>query len=196
MYSERSVKEWNASTCVSAITDAVKCEHERSIHLFIDSLLNEQDAAKAYRCSSGDMFNRGMCLNCHKSRCNTVGYDISKVRKARNVQMYTKTRASMPFRGVCSTDSSVCASFFLTHPDLENQTNDAEFLACLPVYHYQLKIHFSSKVKRSEMEPSLTVSLYGTKGDAENLELKLYVLDLKSFIKENCCTLTCILQVI
>lgn len=88
--------------CVSAITDAVKCEHERSIHLFIDSLLNEQDAAKAYRCGSGDMFNRGMCLNCHKNRCNTVGYDISKVRKARNVQMYTKTRASMPFRGVCA----------------------------------------------------------------------------------------------
>lgn len=46
------------------------------------------------------------------------------------------------------------------------------------------------------MEPSLTVSLYGTKGDAENLELKLYVLDLKSFIKENYCTLTCVVQVI
>lgn len=44
---------------------------------------------------------------------------------------------------------------------------------CLAVYHYQLKIHFSSRVDRSEMEPSLTVSLYGTKGEAENLELKL-----------------------
>ncbi|XP_059923438.1 lipoprotein lipase [Gadus macrocephalus] len=122
-----------------AITDAVKCEHERSIHLFIDSLLNEQTAPKAYRCGSNQMFDRGMCLSCRKSRCNTVGYDISKVRKARNVQMYTKTRASMPFR----------------------------------VYHYQLKIHFSSKMNRSDIEPSLTVSLYGTKGDAENLELKL-----------------------
>lgn len=59
-------------------------------------------------------------------------------------------------------------------------------LACLPVYHYQLKIHFSSKVNRSEMEPSLTVSLYGTKGDAENLELKLYVGHLKSSINTNC----------
>lgn len=88
-----------SSACLTAITDAVKCEHERSIHLFIDSLLNEQDAAKAYRCSSSDTFNRGMCLSCRKSRCNTVGYDISKVRKARNVQMYTKTRATMPFRG-------------------------------------------------------------------------------------------------
>ncbi|KAJ8374661.1 hypothetical protein SKAU_G00052410 [Synaphobranchus kaupii] len=41
------------------------------------------------------------------------------------------------------------------------------------VYHYQLKIHFSSKVNRSEMEPSLTVSLYGTKGDAEDLQLNI-----------------------
>lgn len=83
----------------SAITDAVKCEHERSVHLFIDSLLNKQEPAKAYRCGSNDIFNRGMCLSCRKGRCNTVGYDISKVRKARNVQMYTRTRASMPFRG-------------------------------------------------------------------------------------------------
>ncbi|KAE8294210.1 Lipoprotein lipase [Larimichthys crocea] len=135
----RGALEKIANFGIFAITDAVKCEHERSIHLFIDSLLNEQEAAKAYRCGSNDMFNRGMCLSCRKSRCNTVGYDISKVRKARNVQMYTKTRASMPFR----------------------------------VYHYQLKIHFSSKVNRSEMEPSLTVSLYGTKGESENLELKL-----------------------
>lgn len=45
----------------------------------------------------------------------------------------------------------------------------------LPVYHYQLKIHFSSQVNREEMEPSLTVSLYGTEGEAENLELKLWV---------------------
>ncbi|KAM9357748.1 lipoprotein lipase [Symphorus nematophorus] len=135
----RGALEKIANFGIFAITDAVKCEHERSVHLFIDSLLNEQQAAKAYRCSSSDMFNRGMCLSCRKSRCNTVGYDISKVRKARSVQMFTKTRASMPFR----------------------------------VYHYQLKIHFSSKVNHSEMEPSLTVSLYGTKAEAENLELKL-----------------------
>ncbi|XP_056133872.1 lipoprotein lipase [Lampris incognitus] len=135
----RGALEKIANFGILAITDAVKCEHERSVHLFIDSLLNEQDAAKAYRCSSNDMFDRGMCLSCRKSRCNTVGYNISKVRKARNVQMYTKTRASMPFR----------------------------------VYHYQLKIHFSSKVNRSEMEPSLTISLYGTKGEAESLDLKL-----------------------
>lgn len=108
MEAERTASAWEgasvtavtySSTCVSAISDAVKCEHERSVHLFIDSLLNEQDAAKAYRCSSSETFNRGMCLGCRKSRCNAVGYDISKVRKARNVQMYTKTRATMPFKG-------------------------------------------------------------------------------------------------
>ncbi|KAM6938227.1 lipoprotein lipase [Lycodopsis pacificus] len=135
----RGALEKIANFGLFAITDAVKCEHERSVHLFIDSLLNKREAAKAYRCGSNGMFDRGMCLSCRKSRCNAVGYDISKVRKARNAQMYTRTRASMPFR----------------------------------VYHYQLKIHFSSKVTRSEMEPSLTVSLYGTKGETENLELKL-----------------------
>ncbi|XP_041861900.1 lipoprotein lipase [Melanotaenia boesemani] len=135
----RGALEKIANFGIFAITDAVKCEHERSIHLFIDSLLNEQEAAMAYRCGSNDIFDRGMCLSCRKSRCNTVGYGISKVRRARDVQLYTKTRATMPFR----------------------------------VYHYQLKIHFSSKVNTSEMEPSLTVSLYGTKGEAENLELKL-----------------------
>ncbi|KAM9797221.1 lipoprotein lipase [Syngnathus typhle] len=135
----RGALEKIAKFGIFAITDAVKCEHERSIHLFIDSLLNEEEAAKAYRCSSNDRFDRGMCLNCRKNRCNTVGYDISKVRKVRNVQLYTKTRATMPFR----------------------------------VYHYQLKIHFSSKVNRSEMEPSLTVSLFGTKGEVDDLQLKL-----------------------
>ncbi|XP_068599312.1 lipoprotein lipase [Brachionichthys hirsutus] len=124
---------------IFAISDAVKCEHERSVHLFIDSLLNEQEVAKAYRCGSSDTFDRGMCLSCHKSRCNTVGYDIGKVRKARSAQMYTKTRAAMPFR----------------------------------VYHYQLKIRFSSKMNHPEVEPLLAVSLYGTRGEAENLELQL-----------------------
>ncbi|KAK6320433.1 hypothetical protein J4Q44_G00095400 [Coregonus suidteri] len=93
----------------------------------------------AYHCGSNDMFDRGMCLSCRKNHCNTVGYNIRKIRKTRSIKMYTKTRASMPFR----------------------------------VYHYQLKIHFSSKVDRSEMEPSLTVSLIGTKGDVEDLKLTL-----------------------
>ncbi|KAI1891786.1 hypothetical protein AGOR_G00147340 [Albula goreensis] len=135
----RGALEKIANFGIMAMTDAIKCEHERSIHLFIDSLLNEQEASQAYSCGSNDMFDRGVCLSCRKNRCNTVGYDVSRVRKARSIKMFTKTRASMPFR----------------------------------VYHYQLKIHFSSKVNHSEMEPSLKVSLYGTKGDAEDLQLNM-----------------------
>uniref|UniRef100_A0A4W5RW94 Lipase domain-containing protein n=1 Tax=Hucho hucho TaxID=62062 RepID=A0A4W5RW94_9TELE len=108
----------------TAITDIPRCSHERSIHLFIDSLVNKQEASMAYRCGSNDMFDRGMCLSCRKNHCNTVGYNIRKIRKTRSIKMYTKTKDSMPFR----------------------------------VYHYQLKIDFSSKVDRSEMEPSLTHS--------------------------------------
>uniref|UniRef100_A0A4W4G9S3 PLAT domain-containing protein n=1 Tax=Electrophorus electricus TaxID=8005 RepID=A0A4W4G9S3_ELEEL len=80
--------------------NAIRCEHERSVHLFIDSLLNEEEASKAYRCASSDMFNRGMCLKCRKDRCNTVGYDARRIRRARSIKMFTKTRAAMPFRGL------------------------------------------------------------------------------------------------
>lgn len=199
---------------LSAITDAVKCEHERSIHLFIDSLLNEQEVAKAYRCGSNDMFDRGMCLSCRKSRCNTVGYGISKVRRARNVQMYTKTRSSMPFRGQQGDDTclksgtkkkkrkeaqnhshilvvgvwSLKLKHYLQHVCNLNAAfsflNDIHMWISLSVYHYQMKIHFSSKVNTSEMEPSLTVSLYGTKGEAENLELKLWVNNLNLYWRD------------
>uniref|UniRef100_A0A4W4GAZ5 Lipase domain-containing protein n=1 Tax=Electrophorus electricus TaxID=8005 RepID=A0A4W4GAZ5_ELEEL len=85
------------------------CEHERSVHLFIDSLLNEEEASKAYRCASSDMFNRGMCLKCRKDRCNTVGYDARRIRRARSIKMFTKTRAAMPFRGLhCRSNSEAC----------------------------------------------------------------------------------------
>uniref|UniRef100_A0A8C1XCM5 Lipase domain-containing protein n=1 Tax=Cyprinus carpio TaxID=7962 RepID=A0A8C1XCM5_CYPCA len=72
--------------------------HERSVQLFIDSLLNEGEASRAYICGSNDMFNCGMCLQCHKNRRHIVGYDASKVRKARSIKMFTKTRGSLPFR--------------------------------------------------------------------------------------------------
>uniref|UniRef100_A0A671SUR8 triacylglycerol lipase n=1 Tax=Sinocyclocheilus anshuiensis TaxID=1608454 RepID=A0A671SUR8_9TELE len=122
-----------------SLNNAIRCEHERSVHLFIDSLLNEEEASRAYSCGSNDMFDRGMCLQCHKNRCNTVGYDASKVRKARSVKMFIKTRGSMPFR----------------------------------VFHYQLKINFLGKLNQLAMEPALTVSLYGTNGEAEALKLNV-----------------------
>ncbi|MGH0185845.1 UNVERIFIED_CONTAM: hypothetical protein FKN15_018987 [Acipenser sinensis] len=135
----RGALENIASHGIFGFSEAVKCEHERSIHLFIDSLLHEQQPSMAYRCSSKEMFDRGFCLSCRKNRCNNVGYDVNQVRNRRSARMYTRTRAAMPFR----------------------------------VYHYQLKIHFSSKFNRSEIEPTFTVSLYGMKGDAENLNLNI-----------------------
>ncbi|XP_057181039.1 lipoprotein lipase [Triplophysa rosa] len=135
----RGALEKIANFGILAINEAIKCEHERSVHLFIDSLLNEEEASKAYRCGSNEMFDRGMCLQCRKNRCSTVGYDVSKVRKARSAKMFTMTRASMPFR----------------------------------VFHYQLKIHFLGKMNQSEMEPAVTISLYGTNGDAEDLQLNV-----------------------
>lgn len=152
----------------------MKCEHERSVHLFIDSLLNERETAVAYRCGSSDMFDRGVCLCCRKRRCNAVGYGVSRVRQAGSVQMYTRTRASMPFRGWW-TQPAVGLVFAGAVPrwNTPQRRWSTGMFSLSTVYHYQLKIHFSGQVKRSEMEPSLTVSLHGTKGEAEDLELRL-----------------------
>ncbi|XP_004555012.2 lipoprotein lipase [Maylandia zebra] len=76
----------------------VKCSHERSIHLFIDSLLNIEQQSVAFRCNSKDTFNKGMCLSCRKNRCNKIGYNVKKVRTARSTTMYLKTRGTMPFK--------------------------------------------------------------------------------------------------
>nr|XP_023699905.1 lipoprotein lipase-like isoform X1 [Paramormyrops kingsleyae] len=135
----RGALEKIAKFGIFAINDAVKCEHERSVHLFIDSLLHKQEASQAYFCGSPDMFERGACLSCRKSRCSTMGYDVGGARQARSATMFTKTRASMPFR----------------------------------VYHYQLKIHFSSNLNCSGVEPTLTVSLHGANGDAKDLHLNI-----------------------
>ncbi|KAJ7335325.1 hypothetical protein JRQ81_013266, partial [Phrynocephalus forsythii] len=76
----------------------IKCSHERSIHLFIDSLLYDEKPIMAYRCSSKEAFERGRCLSCRKNRCNNVGYKVNRVRSKRNVKMYLKTRARMPYK--------------------------------------------------------------------------------------------------
>eukprot|EP00061_Rhincodon_typus_P014071 g40870.t1 len=124
-----------------AFSEAVKCEHERSIHLFIDSLLYKEQPCKTYRCNNPKSFEKGMCLNCHKNRCNTLGYDVKRVASKKSTRMYLKTRANMPFR----------------------------------VYHYQLKIHFCSKVNHFDIDPALSVSLHGTKSDVKDLPVEIYV---------------------
>uniref|UniRef100_A0A8C7P6Y9 Lipoprotein lipase n=1 Tax=Oncorhynchus mykiss TaxID=8022 RepID=A0A8C7P6Y9_ONCMY len=88
-----------ATTGIRNMDQLVKCSHERSIHLFIDSLVNAAEhQTMAYRCSSKEAFMKGMCLNCRKNRCNKVGYGVNKVRLPRNTKMYLKTREMMPFK--------------------------------------------------------------------------------------------------
>ncbi|XP_060787013.1 endothelial lipase [Neoarius graeffei] len=77
----------------------MKCEHERAVHLFVDSLMDREHTSFAYQCTGPERFNKGICLSCKKNRCNTVGYNARSVRKRRNSKMYLKTRADTPFAG-------------------------------------------------------------------------------------------------
>ncbi|KAL0966540.1 hypothetical protein UPYG_G00296490 [Umbra pygmaea] len=117
----------------------LKCPHERSVHLFIDSLLNTQQQSVAYRCNTNDAFNRGLCLSCRKNRCNYMGYDVNKIRTTKSSRMYLKTGASMPFK----------------------------------VFHYQMKFHVFNQQYSSLNEQPVTVSLYGTHGEKEDIKLVL-----------------------
>lgn len=80
------------------ITEMVKCEHERAVHLFVDSLVNQDKPSFAFQCTDSNRFKKGICLSCRKNRCNSIGYNAKKMRNKRNSKMYLKTRAGMPFR--------------------------------------------------------------------------------------------------
>ncbi|XP_062888778.1 lipoprotein lipase-like isoform X5 [Mobula hypostoma] len=55
--------------------------------------------------------------------------------------------------------------------DLQRAVNNIAMYG-IYVYHYQLKIHFSSGITHFDIDPTLSVSLHGTKGDAENLHIE------------------------
>ncbi|XP_007197288.2 endothelial lipase [Balaenoptera acutorostrata] len=87
-----------ASIAYGTIAEVVRCEHERAVHLFVDSLVNQDKPSFAFQCTDSNRFKKGICLSCRKNRCNSIGYNAKKMRNKRNSKMYLKTRAGMPFR--------------------------------------------------------------------------------------------------
>ncbi|CAN9512995.1 unnamed protein product [Ophioblennius macclurei] len=114
--------------------EVMKCEHERAVHLFVDSLMNKDHMSFAFQCTGPDRFKKGICLSCRKNRCNNIGYNTRKMRKRRNSKMYLKTRADTPFGGYHyqmkmhvfnrkqsdNADPTFYVKLFGSHSDTEN----------------------------------------------------------------------------
>ncbi|XP_055986819.1 hepatic triacylglycerol lipase isoform X2 [Sorex fumeus] len=84
---------------LNALAQTIKCAHERSVQLFIDSLLYRDTPSKAYLCSDMDSFSQGLCLNCRKGQCNTLGYHTRQESHSKKSKMlFLVTRAQSPFK--------------------------------------------------------------------------------------------------
>ncbi|XP_048337665.1 hepatic triacylglycerol lipase isoform X2 [Sphaerodactylus townsendi] len=84
---------------ISGLTQTVKCAHERSAHLFIDSLRHSDKQSMGYWCKDMQTFDKGQCLSCHNTGCNTLGYNIRKERVPRGSRrLFLKTQPHMPFK--------------------------------------------------------------------------------------------------
>nr|XP_045016533.1 hepatic triacylglycerol lipase [Jaculus jaculus] len=83
---------------LNAIPQTIKCAHERSVHLFIDSLCHEDLQSTGYHCRDMDRFSQGLCLSCRRGHCNTLGYHIRREPPGKSKMLFLVTRAQSPFK--------------------------------------------------------------------------------------------------
>nr|XP_048280068.1 hepatic triacylglycerol lipase isoform X2 [Myodes glareolus] len=185
---------------LNAITQTIKCAHERSVHLFIDSLRHSGLQSTGFQCSDMDSFSQGLCLSCKKGRCNTLGYDIHKDRPGKSKKLFLITRAQAPFRGpggqqwetapspevrgqpwvsvlrdyLFETRSLTVLDLYQLASKLQGSPISASNLATagITIYHYQFKIQFINQIEKP-VEPTFSMSLMGTKEEVKKIPITL-----------------------